>query len=125
MEAPRFLSAFNLPGGKVVQGRRDASNVPAQSLALLNDPLVAAMAEHWATRLVADGNSTIASRLDQMLQNALGRPATSREIERFSDAVHSFAKMHAVAETDILRSLPVWKDASHAIFNFKEFIFIP
>ena len=45
MEAAQFLSAFNLPGGKIAQGRRDASNVPAQSLALLNDPFVLAMAD--------------------------------------------------------------------------------
>ena len=55
MEAPRFLSAFNLPGGKVTQGRRDASNVPAQGLALMNDPFLIAMADRWAGDLVADG----------------------------------------------------------------------
>jgi hypothetical protein len=35
MEAPKFLGAFNFPGGKVTQGRRDVTNVPAQALALL------------------------------------------------------------------------------------------
>ncbi len=63
MEAPRFLSAFNLPGGKVAQGRRDASNVPAQSLALLNDPFVMAMADTWAARLVVDGCAAVDSRV--------------------------------------------------------------
>src|SRR5262249_23017073 len=38
MEPPPFLGSFNFPGGKVAQGRRDVSNVPAQALALLNDP---------------------------------------------------------------------------------------
>ena len=125
MESPRFLSAFNLPGGKVVQGRRDTSNVPAQSLALMNDPFVLAMSDHWAKRLVNDGSPTVSARIDRMFQEALGRPATSREADRLSAAVHSFAKMQSVADNDLLRSLPVWKDASHAIFNFKEFIFIP
>ena len=60
-----------------------------------------------------------------MVQGAFGRPATGREVERLNAAVHSFAAMHSVAENEILRSLPVWKDASHAVFNFKEFIFIP
>lgn len=30
MEAPKFLGAFNFPGGKVTQGRRDVTNVPAR-----------------------------------------------------------------------------------------------
>jgi hypothetical protein len=42
MEGPKFLEAFNFPGGKVTQGRRDITNVPAQALALLNDPCTAA-----------------------------------------------------------------------------------
>lgn len=32
MEGPKFLEAFNFPGGKVTQGRRDVTNVPAQAL---------------------------------------------------------------------------------------------
>ena len=28
----QFLGAFNLPGGKITQGRRDVTNVPAQAL---------------------------------------------------------------------------------------------
>src|SRR5262249_52296913 len=52
MEAPKFLGAFNFPGGKVAQGRRDVTNVPAQALALLNDPFVLQQAEVWSMNLV-------------------------------------------------------------------------
>src|SRR5262249_17314213 len=45
MEAPRFLGVFDFPGGKVTQGRRDVTNVPAQALALLNDPFVLQQAD--------------------------------------------------------------------------------
>ena len=77
MEPPRFLSAFNLPGGKVAQGRRDASNVPAQSLALLNDPFVLAMADHWSALLVAEESNTVSDRVALMFQTALGRAAST------------------------------------------------
>src|SRR5438046_10678902 len=40
MESPKFLGAFNFPSGTVAQGKRDFTNVPAQALALLNDPFV-------------------------------------------------------------------------------------
>jgi hypothetical protein len=125
MEAPRFLSAFNLPGGKVAQGRRDASNVPAQSLALLNDPFVLEMADRWAVALLGDGCTAAAPRIDRMFRAALGRPASAAEVERFAAAVRDFADEHGVADGGLMGSRPVWKDAAHAVFNFKEFIFIP
>ena len=53
MEPPKFLGAFNSPGGKVTQGRRDVTNVPAQALALLNDPFVLQQAGVWAQHLLA------------------------------------------------------------------------
>ncbi|MCA9009123.1 MAG: DUF1553 domain-containing protein, partial [Planctomycetaceae bacterium] len=125
MESAQFLSAFNLPGGKIAQGRRDTSNVPAQSLAMLNDPFVLAMANRWSESLVADESKTVAERLTQMFKNALGRLPTTSELQRFELTIDEFAKLHNVAESDRLTSRPVWTDAAHAIFNFKEFIFIP
>ncbi len=59
MESPRFLSAFNIPGGKVTQGRRDSTNVPAQALALLNDPFVLQQADVWASRLVQQPGDSV------------------------------------------------------------------
>ena len=125
MEAPRFLSAFNLPGGKVTQGRRDTSNSPAQSLALLNDPFVMAMADVWAGRLVADGRCSIADRVDALFRDALGRAPSNADRENCLAAVRSLAAARGVAEADIVTNRDVWKDAAHMMFNLKEFIFIP
>jgi hypothetical protein len=125
MEAPRFLSAFNLPGGKVTQGRRDSSNSPAQSLALLNDPFVLAMADVWASHLVADGRTSLADRVDALFHEALGRAPSETDRENCLAAVRSLAAARGVAESDILASRDVWKDAAHMMFNLKEFIFIP
>ncbi|MDR3402180.1 MAG: PSD1 and planctomycete cytochrome C domain-containing protein [Chthoniobacter sp.] len=125
MEAPRFLSAFNLPGGKVTQGRRDTSNSPTQSLALLNDPFVLAMADFWSARLVADGRTSAADRVDALFREALGRAPSDADRESCLAAVRSLAATHGVAEADILASRAVWKDAAHMMFNLKEFIFIP
>jgi hypothetical protein len=125
MEAPRFLSAFNLPGGKVTQGRRDSSNVPAQSLALLNDPFVLAMADFWASRLVSDGRASVAERVDELFRAALGRPPSDEDRESCLAALRSLAATHGVEEAGILQSREVWKDAAHMMFNLKEFIFVP
>jgi len=125
MEAPRFLSAFNLPGGKVAQGRRDTSNSPAQSLALLNDPFVFAMADFWAGRLVTDGRASAAERVDVLFREALGRAPDASERESCLAAVRSLAAAQGIGEADILTNRAVWKDAAHMMFNLKEFIFIP
>jgi hypothetical protein len=125
MESTRFLSAFNLPGGKVTQGRRDTSNAPAQSLALLNDPFVLAMADYWAGRLVTDGRTSVADRVDTLFRDALGRAPTKLDRENTVAAVRRLAAAHGVAEPDLLASRAVWKDAAHMMFNLKEFIFIP
>jgi mono/diheme cytochrome c family protein len=125
MEPARFLSAFNLPGGKVTQGRRDTSNVPAQSLALLNDPFVFSMADFWAARLVADGRTSVADRVDALFRDALGRPPSDADREKAIETVRRLAAADGVPDADILASRAVWKDTAHMMFNLQEFIFIP
>ena len=125
MEAPHFLRVFNLPGGKIVQGRRDTTNNPSQSLALLNDPFMLSMAAFWANRLVADGLPSLEERVDSMFLAALGRPAVSHERQRFVDAVRALAGAHGISDSAIMASREVWGDAAHALFNLKEFYFIP
>ncbi len=125
MESAQFLSAFNLPGGKIAQGRRDASNVPAQSLALLNDPFVLAMADHWSESLVTDESKTVGERITRMFESALGRPPATSELLRFEMTINELAKIHHAVPSELLASRPIWTDAAHVVFNFKEYIFIP
>jgi cytochrome c553 len=125
MEGPRFLSAFNFPGGKVVQGRRDVTNVPAQALALLNDPFVHQQAAFWADRLVARPDATVAARMDYLFQVALGRSPELDELARFEEAVAQLADLHGIPSDALLKSSEVWKDVAHTVFNLKEFIYVP
>ena len=125
MERPKFLEAFNFPGGKVTQGRRDVTNVPAQALALLNDPFVLQQADLWGTRLVAQSGDSVESRIGGMFQLALNRLPESDELQRFERTVFELAKLHQVPESDILKSQTVWRDLGHAMFNLKEFVYIP
>ena len=125
MEAPRFLAAFDFPGGKVTQGRRDVTNVPAQALALLNDPFVLQQADVWAGRLLARGGDSLEGRLRAMFETALGRPPTDEEQGRLGPAALRLADLHGVPAADALESRPVWKDVSHAVLNMNELIYIP
>jgi hypothetical protein len=125
MEAPRFLGVFDFPGGKVTQGRRDVTNVPAQALALLNDPFVLQQAEVWATRLIVRPDPSPAVRINHLFQTSLDRAASPVEMARFEQAIVQLAELHQVKREHVLKNLAIWKDVAHAMFNLKEFVYIP
>ncbi len=81
-----FLRAFDFPEPFSAAGRRDTTNVPAQSLTLMNDPRVAALASDWAAQILADptlpGDE---ERIRRMITAALARPATAAEVTAFRE----------------------------------------
>jgi hypothetical protein len=125
MEGPKFLCAFNFPGGKVATGRRDVTNVPAQALALLNDPFVLEQAGVWAERLIARADVSVEARLEYIFQVGLGRLPQPDERRRFEQAVAQFAQLHNVPAGGVLQSQAVWRDVAHTLFNLKELSYIP
>jgi hypothetical protein len=122
MEPPDFLGLFNMPGGKLAQGRRDQSNVPAQALAMLNDPLVLQQASVWADN--TRHTLRLEPRITVMFQQALGRSPLQEERAGLRLLVAEFADLHAVDEDDVMRNHAVWQDLAHTLFNMKEFIYI-
>jgi hypothetical protein len=124
MDPPRFLATFNQPPAKIPTGRRDITNVPAQALAMLNDPFVIGQAQVWGDLLARRPNETLQQRIAMMFETGYGRLPTPPEVERWSTIVHDFAGEHRIAEGAILQSPAIWKDAAHALFNTKEFIYI-
>jgi hypothetical protein len=100
-----FLAAFDVPVPSSCRGRRDSTNVPAQSLGLMNDPMVARWAADWAQRHAAlDPDAAIA----RMFLEAYGRAPSAAERE--------LAKAHA-AEAGL-------KSLALALLNTKEFIYV-
>ena len=125
MEAPKFLGAFNFPGGKVAQGRRDVTNVPAQALALLNDPFVLQQAGVWSQHLLARSGDSVATRIDTMFRSAFGRSPTAEEQFRFEQTLRELSDLYQVPNDNVMSSPEIWKDMAHAMFNFNELIYIP
>lgn len=124
MEPPRFLGVFNQPLAKVTVGRRDATNVPNQALALLNDPFVVAMAEHWSQTVVEDGAPGPEVRIASMFATAFARQPQPDETARFVAFAEESAKLRGIDLSAFMRCQPVWQDVAHAIFNLKEFIYV-
>lgn len=119
-----FLQVFDAPSPFSTLGRRDATNVPAQSLALLNSPLVVARAAHWAKQLVAEPISPPAARVEHMFQSALGRPPGAAERAAAVKFVTDLAREHGVEGDAILSDEAAWQELAHTIFNLKEFIYV-
>ena len=79
-----FLKTFDSPTPFATTGRRDITNVPSQSLTMLNDPFVLKLAEEWARsteQLEPD------ARISTMFGTAFGRAAKNEELEVFRDYV--------------------------------------
>ena len=106
-----FLEVFDQPKPSSTRGQRDATNVPAQSLTMLNSPLVLAQAELWGSRLARrDGPPSATVR--EMFLAALGRPPAPVEMDRSLGYLGDAADAGA------------WTDLAHSIFNLKEFLYV-
>lgn len=125
MEPPAFLRAFNLPGGKVTEGRRGSSHTVEQSLTMLNDPLVLELADRWAEDLIDDGAVSIEARLRAMFQRALSRDPSQAELSRFRTALQEYGQSRGFAADALPSSREVWREVAHTLFNLQEFRFIP
>ena len=78
---PEMLKVFDFPEPSNPQGRRSATNVPAQSLYLMNSPFVIEQAEAMAQRVVA-AETDREARLQLAYKLALGRLPSEQELLR-------------------------------------------
>ena len=123
-----FLRVFDFPEPFTTTGRRDATNVPAQSLTLMNDPAVIQYAASWAEHLLSDSQlDSDNQRIQQMFLTAFGRPATSSEIEN-AQAYLSEMQQHTQQQSDNQSKsspeLTAYTDLARAIFMMQEFIYV-
>lgn len=72
-----FLAAFDAPTPVSTVGRRDVTNVPAQSLTMLNSDFVIGLAEKWSGQI--EGQPI--TRISTMFEAALGRPPSASELK--------------------------------------------
>ena len=81
-----FLGVFDAPVPFATTGRRNQTNVPAQSLTLMNDPNVIRLARLAGQRARSEpGVEDDGQRRARMFRQIMGRPATPAELESMSD----------------------------------------
>jgi hypothetical protein len=121
---PPFLTAFDMPVPFQSMGRRTVTNVPAQALALMNDPFVVEQAACWARRTLA-AEAAPAERIDRMMREAFARPPTAAEREAALGFLAAQTAVHGGADAAAPAELAAWTDFAHALFTAQEFIFVP
>ncbi len=85
-----FMRAFDFPDPTTTMGARSTTNVPAQSLTLLNNDLVINRAKLFADSVF--NNQTLAEpadKINHMFLRALSRPATPQELTASKDFIES------------------------------------
>ena len=112
-----FLFAFDQPRPASPAGRREPTNLPAQSLTMLNDPFVLQQAGLFAQRALAQPGDQ-AARIRWLYATALGRPATDAELQRAAAFIARQSVAHGGDESK------AWRDLAHAVFNLKEFLYL-
>jgi hypothetical protein len=111
-----FLEVFDAPKPASTRGKRDVTNVPAQSLAMLNDPFVIDQAAKWAKSILSK-NPTTELRVQSMFEQAFARPPTSIELAEATDFLADLAKTEPDNEK-------TWQELAQSLFALKEFIYV-
>lgn len=119
-----MMLAFDTPQPFNTVGSRSTSNVPAQALILLNDPLVAEQSKLWATAVIKATPTDAPARLELLFRQAFSRPIRAAERELLLGFVTELATDKKLNEAAMLSNVEVWTEVCHTLLNMKEFVFI-
>lgn len=104
-----FLRAFDFPEPFSAVGRRDVTNVPAQSLAMMNDSQVEGFANAWAGRTLSEHkDSAPTKRIESMFRDAFARSPSSSETERalqFLEQTREVTKLRSEARRELTNQI--------------------
>ena len=101
-----FMERLDCPDPSLLTAKRNVTLTAIQALALLNNPLIVRMSEHFAGRLMAEAPST-GDRVRRAARVLYGREPTAKQLRDFS----AYADKHGF--TNLCRLL----------FNTNEFLF--
>ncbi|MFT3882980.1 MAG: DUF1553 domain-containing protein [Gemmatales bacterium] len=90
-----FLRVFDFPEPFSCTGQRDVTNVPAQSLTLMNDALVTDWATAWATHVLGQPQlSDDEARLRYLIRTAFARTALLDEVFSMKEYLEDTRKVY-------------------------------
>jgi len=121
-----MMTAFDMPTPFNTVGDRGTSNLPAQALILLNDPMVVEQSRVWARRVLVDKNAATSARdrIRRMYLSAFARPPSDEELSDDLAFLDQQAAALGVKPEERMANEQAWADLCHVLFNVKEFIFV-
>jgi hypothetical protein len=115
-----MMLAFDFPTPFSTVGRRNVTNVPAQSLTMMNDPFVREQAGVWAAKLLNELPAEEQNpRIAALFEAAYCRPPSADEL-RFSAETLDELRAQMTGEPESA----LWAEFCHALFAANDFIYL-
>ena len=112
-----FMLAFDQPAPFGTKGKRSVSNVPAQSLALMNDPFVIGQCKMMGENIF-QAKKPKSESVDYLFEMITGKPPSQKAQEKIHAFLETQTKEHGSLSEE------VWADLAHVLINSKGFLFI-
>ena len=119
-----WMLTFDLAIPDTTVGQRNVSNIPAQSLALMNDPLVRQQAESCARHLLTEPGVAAEVRIERLLVRAFARPPEAEEVLQLMAFLQRQSACYGLTSAEVASDERVWADVCHIVFMLKEFIYV-
>jgi hypothetical protein len=95
---PEWLSLFDFPDASLVAGERDSTNVPSQSLFLMNHPQVLSAADAFAIK-VAEYQGSPQEKMNYAFMTAYGRGPKATEVAAATNFFRMFSSKSGIKDT--------------------------
>ncbi len=119
-----MMLVFDMPIPFSTFGARNTSNVPSQSLTMLNDPFVANQAREWGARVAGMRELNFDSRIEYIYVTALSRPPEVDEVAQARAFIEQETARLGLNPDEGWKHKEVWTAYCHVVFNLKEFVFL-
>ena len=118
---PTTMLAFDTPTPFSTVGRRNVTNVPAQSLVLMNDKLFYEQSRVWAQRLLREmAGAGTEERLRWLFETAYGRLPAPAEVDSCTATIRELQKLERAGTGPA----EVWSELCHALLNANDFVYL-
>jgi hypothetical protein len=121
---PRIMLAFDMPLPYTTTGKRTVSNVPAQSLILMNNTFVVLQATKWANKLIHQHPDTDSGRIEAAYLTAFGRAPTKIEYNQIMAFLTLQSMKYGLSDKANKIHTDLWRDFCQVLIMSKEFIYI-
>ena len=112
-----FMLAFDQPAPFGTKGKRSVSNVPAQSLALMNDPFVIGQCKMMGKNIF-QAKKPKSESINTLFEMITAKPPSQNAQEKLLVFLEIQTKAHGSLTEQ------VWADLAHVLINSKGFLFL-